>query len=128
MALQNVNNTRYLYDENTLKLVKYALATIVPAQTDSALVAAVAGKRIKVLSAVMQCSGATITTTFNTKPGGAGTAISPGFQFATNGNVVLPLNEKGYFQTAVGEGLSVTTGASAGTNVGILIAYIEAEA
>jgi len=99
-----------------------AFANVAQSQTDSSIVAAVTGKKIRVLAAVAVTGGTATNLTFNTKPSGAGTAISPLFANAANGGEVLGFNPAGWFETASGEGLTVTTGAGATT--GILVTYI----
>jgi hypothetical protein len=102
---------------------KWAFANVAASQTDSSIVAAVASKKIRVVSAVV-VGGATATTiVFNTKPAGAGSAKTPTFANAANGGFVLGFNETGWFETASGEGLTVTTGAGATT--GVLVQYVE---
>lgn len=53
---------------------------------------------------------------FNSKPGGAGAAISATFGLVAGTAVTVEPGEQrgGLFQTNAGEGLSVTTGAGAG--------------
>jgi hypothetical protein len=90
---------------------------VAQSQTDSAVVAAVPGFAIVVVS-VYALTGATATNlTFNSKPVGAGTAISALLANAANGGQVLPFNASGWFKTNVSEGLSVTTGAGATTGL-----------
>jgi hypothetical protein len=79
------------------------------------VVAAVAGKRILVLSAhVMSDTAAGINFT-----SGASTAISAISYVASNGGFVLPTNPDGWFITVAGEALKVTqdTGANVSVNV-----------
>jgi len=96
-------------------------ANIAQSQTDSSLVTARAGSKIRVFS-VAAVSGATATNvTFNSKGSGAGTAISPAFAFGANGGAVLPYNPQGWFDTNRGEGLTATTGA--GSTQGLLVSY-----
>jgi hypothetical protein len=104
-------------------VVKYAFANVAASQTDSSLVAAVTGKKIRVLAAACLAGGTATTITFNTKPAGAGSAISALFANGINGGEVLPYNPAGWFETASGGGLSVTTGA--GSTTGIQITYCE---
>src|SRR5262245_27322533 len=94
-------------------------ANVAAAQTDSSLVAAVTGKKVRVVR--VACTGDTAVTTivFNSKPGGAGAAISATFNLAVGTPLVLPTDNEGWFQTAVGEGLTVTTGAGGGVRVEI---------
>lgn len=98
-----------------------AVANPAASQTDSSVVAAVTGKRINVLAVAFLAGGTATTAVFNTKPAGAGSAISPLFANAANGGAVLPYNPKGWFATNAGEGLSVTTGAGSAT--GIVVTY-----
>lgn len=104
-------------------VVKRAFANVAASQTDSALVSAVAGSSIKVLGLVAKCGGTATNITFNTKPTGAGTAISPLFANGINGDTTLPETENGdgWFETNVGEGLTCTTGAGSAT--GVLVIY-----
>lgn len=103
--------------------IKSALANIAASQTDASVVAAVSGKRLIVVSLACQAGATATNVTFNTKPSGAGTAISPQFQNGANGGVVLPYNKQGWFRTNSGEGLAATTGA--GSTTGILVNYVE---
>jgi hypothetical protein len=96
-------------------------ANIATATTDGQVVAAVSNRRIRVLALAMVCGGTATTATFNTKGSGAGTAISPLFANSANGGAVLPLNDRGWFTTNVGEALTITTGAGSAT--GILVTY-----
>lgn len=103
-------------------VVKYAKASVAASQTDSSIVTAVAAKKIRVLGVIL--SGPTATSvTFNTKPAGAGTAVSQALVYTANSVACLPPNSLGYFETSAGEGLTVTTGAGGTTAIGIV--YIE---
>lgn len=104
-----------------MAFVKRTFANVAASQTDSSLVAAVAGTSIKVLAVFAKAGGTATTLTFNTKPSGAGSAISASFANGINGDTLLPYNEEGWFETAVGEGLTCTTGA--GSTTGIQIIY-----
>jgi hypothetical protein len=88
--------------------------TVANNTTDSVLQAAVTNKTIIVLAIFANCSNATgpATITFNSKPAGAGTAISPAFRIPTGGGFVLPYSPVGWFETNVSEGLTATTGAT----------------
>lgn len=90
--------------------------------TDAAIAPAVAGRRIRVQSVFIDNGAAGATTvTFNSKGGGAGTAISPLLSLATSGGAVLSEADAGWWETNVGEGLTVTT--SAGAPVGVFVTY-----
>lgn len=101
--------------------IKRAKADIAAGQTDSAIVVAVAGKKIKVLALHAQAGGTATNITFNS----ASTAISPVYANAANGGIVLSFNPAGWFQTVAGEALTATTGA--GSSTGITLTYIEVE-
>ena len=103
--------------------VKRAFANVSASQTDSVLVAGVAGRIIRVLfwDAV---AGATATDlTFNTKGSGNGVAITQKYANGINGGEVENVNPLGWFETNPGESLTVTTGA--GSTTGIKVGYIE---
>lgn len=117
--------SKIITEDGKTYAVKNAFANISASQTDSQIIAAVANKIIRVLSAVLQCGGTATTAVFNTKGAGAGTAISMIFQNGANGGAVLPFSPEGYFETVKGEGLTVTTGV--GSTTGIQIVYIEAD-
>lgn len=102
---------------------KRAIANVAASQTDSEIVAAVTGAIIRVLSVAMVCGATATNVTFNTKPSGSGTAISPLFANGANGGAILGENLLGWFQTNRGEGLTVTT--AAGSTTGILVIYQE---
>lgn len=102
---------------------KFALANIAASTTDGAVVAAVSGKRIRVVALVAQCAATATTITFNSKPAGAGTAISSAFANGINGALVLGFNPAGWFETVAGEGLTATTGSGSAT--GVTVVYVE---
>ena len=106
---------------NSAGKVLRTFANIAASSTDSSLVAAVSGKKIRVHGAVLQCGGTATTSTFNSKPSGSGVAISMLFANGANGGAVLPTSELGWFDTVEGEGLTVTTGA--GSTTGIQLIY-----
>lgn len=88
--------------------------------TDGSIVAAVTGKIIRVISLAMVAGATATNITFNSKPAGAGTAISALFANGANGGAVLPFNEKGWIDTNSGEGLTATTGTGATTGIQIV--------
>jgi hypothetical protein len=98
---------------------KRAKVNVAAGQTASELVAAVTGKSICVLAVIMVTGATATTAVFNS----ASTAVSCLFANAANGGAVLPFNPAGWFATAVGEALTVTTGAGATT--GFQIIYTE---
>ena len=90
---------------------------VAASSTDSVLVAAAAGRTVRVVRLVLIGGGTATNVTFNSKGAGAGTAISPVFAFGANGGVVLPKDNDGWFDTNVGEALTVTTGAGSATGI-----------
>jgi hypothetical protein len=99
-----------------------AWANVAAAQTDSVLVTAVPSRRIKVIGFIVNAKDAgAVTVTFNSKPAGAGVAITPTFIFPLNGGAVMSNSDEGYFETATGEGLTVTTAAASAAAV--LVVY-----
>jgi hypothetical protein len=103
---------------------KFAFANVAASATDSSIVSAVASKKLRVLAAYAVAGDTTGSDlTFNTKPAGAGSAITALFNNAANGGEVLPFSPVGWFETVAGEGLTVTTGAGSTTGIGVV--YIE---
>lgn len=92
-------------------------ANVAAAQTDSVLVAGEPGKTIRVLAFHFVCGATATTATFNSKGAGAGTAISCLYANAANSGISPPTNELGWFETAEGESLTLTTGAGSTTGV-----------
>ncbi len=82
----------------------------------SEIVAAVAGKKIIVTSCALV---STSTDTFQFKS--ATTAITGDMKGAAGAAVVLPFNNKGWFQTAVGEALNLVV--SSTNNVAGALTY-----
>ena len=108
---------------HSLSGAKFARDDIAASQTDDVVVAAVAGRKIRVHAVFLMCGATATTTRFRSKPGGAGTDISCLFQPGANGGAVLPFNEVGWFETVIGEGLAASTGAGSAT--GYQIVYTE---
>lgn len=76
---------------------------------DSSVIAAVAGKRIIVLSLIASCGATATTLQFQSKLGSAaGVDIGPLFSMGINGIAPLQL-EDGIFETAVGAALVADT-------------------
>lgn len=102
--------------------VKGAFDSVAASATDSSLVAAVANNKIRVIAFMLNHGDTTSSTvTFNTKPAGAGTAISPAWKYPPNSGTSSTQVDEGWFETNRGEGLTVTT--SAGSTTGITVVY-----
>jgi len=112
-----------LMNNLTALTVKKAFANVTASSTDSNIVSAVASKSIRVISFRLHVGGTATTVTFNSKPAGAGTAISETFACGANGGREGSYHPKGHFWTTAGEGLTVTTGAGSTTGVGVT--YVE---
>jgi len=96
--------------------------SIAASATDSVLVTGITGKKIRVISYVLNQGDTTPSSvTFNTKGAGAGTAIGPAWKAAANGGFVVGEIPGGWFETLVGQSLTVTTGA--GSTTGVLVVY-----
>jgi len=72
--------------------------------TDNTVVAAVTGKRIRVLAYSLVCSGA-VTCRFESNAGG--TALTGQMSFAANGGISAPPFTLGHFQTTAGQLLNL---------------------
>lgn len=112
-----------LMNDRTELTPKFARANVASGTTDGSIVAAVASKKIRVLAFRINLAGTATNVTFNSKPAGAGTAISEVFQLDARGGFSGGFSPVGHFETASGEGLSVTT--AAGSQVGIGVVYVE---
>ncbi len=98
---------------------KFFSETVAAADTDEELVAIVASKKIRVLALVVQCGATATDATFESSTTTRKHKVPAG----ANGGQVLPFNPVGWFETAVGESLTVTTGA--GSSVEISGVYVE---
>lgn len=113
----------------TTQSTNFAFGNVAAATTDGALtlgdgsgaLAAVAGKKIRVVAVFALAGGTATTLTFNSKGSGAGTAASAAFACGANGGFVLPYNPLGWFETNASENLTVTTGA--GSTTGLQVVY-----
>jgi hypothetical protein len=99
--------------------VKYLNTTVAAAQTDSQLVALVAAKKIRVLALHLDCAGTATVATLQSNA----TAKAGPFNNAASEQTVLPYNPHGWFETAAGQALKITTGAGATTSVTLV--YVE---
>lgn len=104
------------------QIKKDAFANINASTTDGNIISGIPGKCIRVVQLVAVCGGTATTITFNTKPVGAGVAISCLFANGANGGEVLGNNTDGWFTTNLGEGLSATTGSGSAT--GVQVGYV----
>lgn len=71
---------------------------------NNTIVAATAGKKIRVLAAVLVSAG---TTTVQFQSGAGGTALTGAMTLAVNSGFTLPFNPVGWFETAAGSLLNL---------------------
>lgn len=91
-------STSTIFSGTTAITPKFA-AIDVASSGDNTLVAAVTGKKIRVLSAFVVCAGA-VTARFES--GASGTALTGQMTIAEGGGFVLPFNPLGWFESASG--------------------------
>lgn len=95
--------------------------SVAASATDSVLVTGIPGRKVRVLGIFINHGDTTSSSvTFNTKPSGSGTAISPALKYAPNGGTSV-YSPDGFFESNVGDGLTVTT--SAGSTTGLIVQY-----
>lgn len=99
---------------------KFASASVAASSTDTTLIAAVSGKKIRVHALTAQCGGTATDITFES---GTTTRVHK-IPAGANGGQVLGFNPAGWFETAaVTTALTVTTGT--GSTTEITIVYTE---
>lgn len=89
--------------------------------TDNTLVAAVTGRRIRVVSCVLVASGGANSVRFESAAGG--TALTGVMDLAADGQLILPQNMAGWFHTVAAELLNLEL--SAATLVAGVLNYVE---
>jgi hypothetical protein len=98
--------------------VRGAFDSVAASATDSVLVAAHTGAKIRVLTFIINHGDTTPSSvTFNS----ASAAKTPALKGAANGVVGAASDRSGLFETNRGEALTVTTGA--GSTTGIMVTY-----
>jgi hypothetical protein len=103
------------------------LTAIAASTVDAVLVAAAPGRRILVHAAAISYGATPSPVTFNTKPAGAGAAIAPALTGLANQlSALQEIINGGWFETGLGEGLTVTTGAGSATSVLVQYSFIGA--
>lgn len=101
------------------KKIKYAIISGATSGNNT-LVAAVTGKKIKVLSLYLLAAGA-VTVRF--EDGASGTALSGVMSVAANGGIVLPANNAAWFETTAATLLNMELGGAVQVSGGL--SYIE---
>ena len=93
--------------------------------TGGTLPSARAGARVAVYGLIISQGDTTPSSvTFNSKPSGAGTAISGLLKASANGGFVLTPGMEPWFTTNKGEGLTVTTGIGSTTGIQVIWKYV----
>lgn len=87
---------------------------------DNTLVAAVAGKKIRVLACVLIAASA---VTIRFESGAGGTAMTGQMPVGANGGFTLPYNPHGWFDTIAGELLNLELGGAVA--VAGVVVYVE---
>lgn len=99
--------------------VKHLSGAVAASTADATLVAAVAGKKIRLLSLHLDCAGTATVATLQSNA----TAILGPFNNAASEQTVLPYHPHGWKETTAGGALKMTTGAGATTSWAVT--YIE---
>lgn len=103
-----------------LSEVQYASISVTAAG-DNTVVAAVAGRKIRVLGVFLVASGGANTVRFES--GAGGTALTGAMDLASDGQFAPGYNPLGWFETAAGALLNLEL--SAGTLVAGALTYVE---
>lgn len=91
---------------------------------DSSVVAAVTGRKIRVLSLQFLCTSA-VTVGFESNNAGGDTALTGVMAFPDNGGMVLPHNPFGWFETVAGEALHITLGGAVQVSGSLVYQVVE---
>ena len=108
-------------DFRDVQLVKRAVIDAASSGNNT-VVAAVTGKKIRVLALVMTMTGTAVTIRF--EDGAAGTALTGQMQPTQGQTVTLPFNPVGWFETSAATLLNLELGGAQSVD-GVLV-YIEA--
>jgi hypothetical protein len=117
--VRNKESSGTLDDAGTDRTVKYAIIDAA-SSGDNTLVAAVASRKLRVLSAFLVSSGS-VNVRFES--GAAGTALSGQMNLVANTGFVLPYNPHGWFETASNTLLNLEL--SGATSVDGSLTYVE---
>lgn len=112
--------TDLLYTGSNLELTPKFAAISAATSGNNTLVAAVTGKRIRVLAMALVANG---SVNVKAQSGAGGTDLTGLFYLVANGGFVLPYNKLGWFQTAAAALLNLNL--SAAIAVGGCLVYVE---
>jgi hypothetical protein len=110
------------YDNYSVQNVKRAVIDNA-GSGDNTLVAAVTGKKIRVLQCMLVMTGTAVTIRFES--GAGGTALTGQMQPSQGGGFVLPFSPVGWFETAASTLLNLELGGAQSAD-GVL-AYVEVD-
>lgn len=102
-----------LMNNLTAMTPKFFSETVAASDTDEELVALVAAKKIRVLALAVQCGATATDITFESSTTTRIHKVPAG----SNGGQILPFNPAGWFETAAGASLTVTTGTGSSTEI-----------
>lgn len=110
-----------VYDNDTTPLQPKFAAVDAATSGDNELVAAVSGKKIRVLAGALVMTGTAVTIRFES--GAGGTALTGQMTPTQGGVITLPFSPVGHFETAAGSALSLELGGA--QSVDGWIVYVE---
>lgn len=113
------HQTDAIMSSNTVLVPKFFSETVTASDTDEELVALVASRKLRIMSLAVHCGATATDVTFESSTTTRIHKVPAG----ANGGQVLPFNPIGWFETASGASLTVTTGA--GSSVEITGTYVE---
>lgn len=88
---------------------------------DNELVAAVSGKKIRVLSGLLVASG---SVNMRFESGAGGTALTGQLQMAANSGFQIPFSPMGNFETATGESLNLELSGAVSVDGWLVYTYV----
>lgn len=109
-----------LYDGATPLLPKFKIIDAVTSG-DNEIVAAVTGKKIRVLALFMTMTGTAVTARFESSAGG--TALTGQMTQTQGSTIALPFSPVGWFETVAGENLNLELGGAQSVDGALL--YVE---
>lgn len=125
----SINNTNSTYPQgadnggdfwmNGVTAPMFAVISLLVASTPQTVVAAVAGKRIRVIHFALTNVTASGTAAFQTSTASA--PITGAMAFAANGQIVSPVCKYGLFETATGDGLLLASAGTTNVTSGYLV-------
>jgi hypothetical protein len=110
--------TNVIMNDRTELTPAFFYEAVTASDTDEEIIALQASKKLRILSLFVQAGGTATDVTFESSTTTTKFKVTAGI----NGGCVLPFNPIGWFESASGESITVTTGA--GSTVQIAGAYV----